>query len=36
VGDQTLLAPAFTSSEEELAEMVERLAATLSEVEASA
>lgn len=36
VGDQTLLAPAFTSSDKELAEMIERFTATLSEVEASA
>jgi adenosylmethionine-8-amino-7-oxononanoate aminotransferase len=36
VGDQTLLAPAFTSTDEELAEMIERFAATMSEVEASA
>lgn len=32
-GDQTLLAPAFTSTEEELATMVERMAATATEVE---
>jgi hypothetical protein len=32
-GDQILLAPAFVSSDEELAEMVERLAATLADVE---
>jgi adenosylmethionine-8-amino-7-oxononanoate aminotransferase len=36
VRDQTLLAPAFTSSDEELAEMIKRFTATLSEVEASA
>ncbi|MDP9341108.1 MAG: aminotransferase class III-fold pyridoxal phosphate-dependent enzyme [Actinomycetota bacterium] len=32
-GDQVLLAPAFTSTDEELAQMVERLAATLEDVE---
>ncbi|HXV58190.1 MAG TPA: aminotransferase class III-fold pyridoxal phosphate-dependent enzyme, partial [Gaiellaceae bacterium] len=32
-GDQTLLAPAFTSTEEELATVVERMAATVTEVE---
>ena len=32
-GDQTLLAPAFTSTDEELAEMVERFAATMEDVE---
>jgi len=32
-GDQVLLAPAFTSAEEELAQMVERLARTLEDVE---
>ena len=32
-GDQTLLAPAYTSSDTELAEMVERFAATLERVE---
>jgi adenosylmethionine-8-amino-7-oxononanoate aminotransferase len=32
-GDQTLLAPAYTSTDQELAEMVERLAATISDVE---
>jgi adenosylmethionine-8-amino-7-oxononanoate aminotransferase len=32
-GDATLLAPAFTSTDQELAEMVERLAATIGEVE---
>lgn len=32
-GDQTLLAPAFTSTEEELATVVERMAATVREVE---
>ena len=31
-GDQTLFAPAFTATDEELAEMVERFAATLREV----
>jgi adenosylmethionine-8-amino-7-oxononanoate aminotransferase len=35
VGDQTLIAPAYTSTDEELGEIVERFAATLSEVEAS-
>ena len=33
-GDQTVLAPAYTSTEEELAEMIERFAAALVEVEA--
>ena len=32
-GDQTLLAPAYTSSEEELDEMVERFAGALADVE---
>ena len=32
-GDQTLFAPAFTSTDEELAAMVERLAETLADVE---
>jgi adenosylmethionine-8-amino-7-oxononanoate aminotransferase len=32
-GDQVLLAPAFTSTDAELAEMVERLRATLDDVE---
>jgi adenosylmethionine-8-amino-7-oxononanoate aminotransferase len=32
-GDQTLLAPAFVASDEELAEMVQRFAATVSAVE---
>ena len=32
-GDQTLLAPAFTASDAELGEMVERLAATIADVE---
>jgi adenosylmethionine-8-amino-7-oxononanoate aminotransferase len=32
-GDQTLLAPAFVASDEELGEMVERFAATVAEVE---
>jgi adenosylmethionine-8-amino-7-oxononanoate aminotransferase len=32
-GDQTLLAPAFTSTDAELAEMVERMAATVRSVE---
>jgi adenosylmethionine-8-amino-7-oxononanoate aminotransferase len=32
-GDQTLLAPAFTSTDAELAEMIERFAATLGDVE---
>jgi adenosylmethionine-8-amino-7-oxononanoate aminotransferase len=35
VGDQTLLAPAFTASEEELGEMIERFSKALSAVEAS-
>jgi adenosylmethionine-8-amino-7-oxononanoate aminotransferase len=34
-GDQTLLAPAYTTSDEELALLVERLAATVAEVESS-
>jgi adenosylmethionine-8-amino-7-oxononanoate aminotransferase len=34
-GDQTLLAPAFIASDEELGEMIERLAETLVEVERS-
>jgi adenosylmethionine-8-amino-7-oxononanoate aminotransferase len=33
VGDQTLLAPAYTSSDAELAEMIERFASALREVE---
>ena len=32
-GDQVLLAPAYTSTDAELAEMVERLAATMTDVE---
>jgi adenosylmethionine-8-amino-7-oxononanoate aminotransferase len=32
-GDQTLLAPAYVSTEEELAEMVERFGATIGDVE---
>jgi len=32
-GDQVLLAPAYTSSDEELAQMLERLAATIADVE---
>jgi len=32
-GDQTLLAPAYTSTDDELAQMVERLAATIADVE---
>jgi adenosylmethionine-8-amino-7-oxononanoate aminotransferase len=32
-GDQTLLAPAFTATDPELSEMVERFAATISDVE---
>jgi adenosylmethionine-8-amino-7-oxononanoate aminotransferase len=32
-GDQTLLAPAYTSTDEELAEMIERFAETVAEVE---
>jgi adenosylmethionine-8-amino-7-oxononanoate aminotransferase len=32
-GDQTLLAPAYTSTDAELAQMVERLAATIEDVE---
>jgi hypothetical protein len=35
VGDQVLLAPAYTSTDAELAEMVERLAATIADVERS-
>jgi adenosylmethionine-8-amino-7-oxononanoate aminotransferase len=35
VGDQTLLAPAFTSSDDELATMLERFAAALREVDAT-
>jgi adenosylmethionine-8-amino-7-oxononanoate aminotransferase len=34
-GDQVLLAPAFTSTDAELAEMIERLAATIEDVEGS-
>jgi adenosylmethionine-8-amino-7-oxononanoate aminotransferase len=34
-GDQTLLAPAFIASDQELGEMIERFAATVSEVERS-
>jgi hypothetical protein len=34
VSDQTLLSPAFTSTDAELAEMLERLAAALEEVDA--
>jgi adenosylmethionine-8-amino-7-oxononanoate aminotransferase len=34
-GDQTLLAPAFVSTDDELAEMVERFAATIGDVERS-
>lgn len=34
-GDQTLLAPAFIATDEELAEMVERFAATVTDVERS-
>jgi adenosylmethionine-8-amino-7-oxononanoate aminotransferase len=33
-GDQTVLAPAFTATDDELAEMLERLRATLQDVEA--
>jgi adenosylmethionine-8-amino-7-oxononanoate aminotransferase len=33
-GDQVLLAPAYTSTDAELAEMVERFAATIVDVEA--
>jgi adenosylmethionine-8-amino-7-oxononanoate aminotransferase len=33
-GDQTLLAPAYVASDEELGEIVERVAATIAEVEA--
>ncbi len=32
-GDQTVFAPAYTSTDEELAEMVERLAATMADVD---
>jgi adenosylmethionine-8-amino-7-oxononanoate aminotransferase len=32
-GDQTVMAPAFTSSEDELTQMIERLAATIATVE---
>jgi adenosylmethionine-8-amino-7-oxononanoate aminotransferase len=32
-GDQVLLAPAYTSTDAELAEMVERFAATMNDVE---
>jgi hypothetical protein len=32
-GDQTLLAPAFTASDSELSEMVERFAVTIADVE---
>ena len=32
-GDETLLAPAYTSTDDELAEMVDRLAATIADVE---
>jgi hypothetical protein len=32
-GDQTLLAPAFTSTDAELAEMLERFAGALADVE---
>jgi len=34
-GDQTLLAPAYTSSDDELAEMIERFASALADVEAT-
>jgi adenosylmethionine-8-amino-7-oxononanoate aminotransferase len=34
-GDQVLLAPAYTSTDEELDQMVERLAATIAEVDAT-
>jgi len=34
-GDQTLLAPAFVSTDEELAEMIDRFAATIEDVERS-
>ena len=34
-GDQTLLAPAFIATDEELAQIVERVAATVGEVERS-
>jgi adenosylmethionine-8-amino-7-oxononanoate aminotransferase len=34
-GDQTLLAPAFVSSDDELAEMIDRFAATIRDVERS-
>ena len=33
-GDQTLLAPAYTSSDAELAEMIERFASALRDVQA--
>jgi hypothetical protein len=32
-GDQTLLAPAFVATDEELGEMIERFAASVAEVE---
>ena len=32
-GDQTLIAPAYVATDEELADMVERFAATISDVE---
>ena len=32
-GDQTLVAPAYNASEDDLAEMVERIAAALADVE---
>ena len=32
-GDQTLIAPAYVSSDDELAEMVDRFAATIDDVE---
>lgn len=35
VGDQVLLAPAYTSTDDELAEMLERFAATIADVERS-
>jgi hypothetical protein len=34
-GDQTLLAPAFVASDEELAEMIDRFAGTIEDVEGS-
>ena len=34
-GDQTLLAPAFVATDRELAEMVDRFAATIRDVEGS-